>query len=332
MLTTEAPTRKKAPRKKALRKKVPRAKAPRTKAASTQATSSEAPTGIALWATTERSLRLVRWLLLLCAGVVAVWIGNGSVAAWGVALSPAPGLERSMVEMFGLDFQWAALLASVPALFWASERRIAFGLAIPLGLFAAGHGVMALTFMLVIVGVGMFHELDANEWQAASVTAAGTLLLFAVVNPWAAAIGGGAVLATHFLRREAALRALIVFLPSVIGGVLLLIFVTPVGLKPVDVVAAIGFACLGSPSLALIAGLAAFFTFASGAHPTVVLAGSVGVSVVDVPVELAPEFLAEGLTVQPGARFALVLDVGEDETSVGSTGDWTLIDRADFER
>ncbi len=278
--------------------------------------------------TCSAPIRSLLWLGLLAA---AAWLGTDSAPMWETVLSPAQGLERGVIELFGADVQWAGWLVAVPVTWWATGKRVELGLAVAAGLFASGHGLDAVSFFFACVGVGLFLELDDDErWQGEALSAAAAMLAFAFMNPWAAAIGGGIVLATHAVRKTVALPTMIVFFPSVVAALLVLVFFVGDGPSLVDGVVATGVVCLSTPVLALGVGVAAFLLSLSAVHPTAQLAHSVGVSVVDAPIEIAPELLANGLTVRSGARFALVQSVAEGEVEIAETDGWTLVDRADI--
>ena len=80
--------------------------------------------------------------------------------------------------------------------------------------------------------------------------------------------------------------------------------------------------------LSLGVGGAAFFLSFAAVHPTIDLARSVGVSIVDAPIEITPALLADGVAVRSDARFAVVQTVAEGEVEIAEAGGWILVDRA----
>ena len=278
-------------------------------------------------ATISNQARFPRIALWLAVGALAAWFGNGTTQAWRTRLTPSGAVESGLVELFGAQLQWAVLIAMVPVVFWATGKRVAAGLAISVGFLAAGHSVAGLTFLLVLAGVGLFLELDDDRWQSQATSAAAAMLAFALVSPWAALIGGGVLLLLSAIKKSVALPTLVVFFPSVIAAVLMVVFFVDGLPSLVDAIAAVGIICLSAPVLAVGVGVAALLLSFGAVHSTAVLAGSVGVFVVDAPTEIAPELISEGFAVQEGARFALVNDLGVDEVEVGRADGWILVDR-----
>lgn len=272
----------------------------------------------------------VRFGLWLIAGIVAVFVGNTTAPAWRTTLSPTGTVERSLVELFGSNVQWAGLLLAVPVMFWATGKRVEAGLAIPLGLFAVGHGIAATAFLFALVGVGIFLDIDIehDRWQSGSVTAMAFVLVFAIMSPWAGLAGGLALLVLSAVRKSVALPTLIVFFPTVVGSLLVLAYFVDGGPTLIDAIAALGMVCLTVPPLALgVGGVALLLSF-DAAHSTAILADSVGVYEVDAPIEITPDLLAEGFVVSSDARFALVQSTSNDEFAVAEADGWVLIDRS----
>ena len=271
--------------------------------------------------------RLLRSGLWLTLAAIAAWYGNGSTRAWRIRLSPDGPIERGLVELFSSYLQWAVLLAMIPVVFWASGKRVEAGLAVSVGFLAVGHGVAASTFLLALIGVGLFLEIDDATWQSQATTAAAAMIVFALVSPWACLIGAGVVLAISALKKSVALPTLVALFPAVVASLLMVVFFVDDWPTLIDAIAAVGIICLSTPLLALGVGFAALLLSFGAVHSTAVLADSVGVYVVDAPTEIAPELISEGFAVQEGARFALVNDLGVDEVEVGRADGWILVDR-----
>lgn len=266
-------------------------------------------------------------MLWLSAGVLAVWIGNTTARAFRTVLSPSGAIEQSIIELFGSGFQWAGLLALCPVIIWATGKRVETGLVIPLAMLATGHGVVAIAFMFVIIGTGLFLHLDDRAWQGPSLSAAGAMLVFAFVSPWAAVFGGGVVLIASAAKKSVALPTLVVFFPSVAAALLLLVFFVGSDASLIDAIAAIGVVALHMPVLSVGVGVAAILMTLGTPHSAGVLAESYGVHVVNAPSEIIPELLADGFVIDSNARFALVEATGEDDFVVGDADGWFLVSR-----
>ena len=281
--------------------------------------------------------RLIRSALWIAVAAIAAWFGNGSTQAWRTRLSPDDRIERGLVELFGSQLQWAVVIAMIPAVFWASGKRVEAGLAISVGFLAVGHSVTALTFLFALIGVGLFLELDDDKWQSSATSAAAVMLAFALVSPWACLIGSGVVLLVSTIKKSVALPTLVVFFPAVITAALMLAFFGDGWPTLIDAIAAVGVVALSTPLLAVGVGFAAVLLSFGAVHSTAVLASSVGVYVVDAPTEITPELISEGFAVQSGARFALVSVQSEEialddaalegAVEVGRADGWILVDR-----
>lgn len=290
--------------------------------------------------------RLIRSVLWLAVAAIATWYGSGTTRAWRARLSPEGVIEQGLVELFGSQLHWAVLIAMVPVVFWATGKRVEAGLAVSAGFLAVGYGVAALTFLLALIGVGLFLELDEDTWQSRATTAAAAMICFALVSPWACAIGAGIVLILSTIKKSVALPTLVALFPAVIASLLLIAFFrdsfpssTP---TLIDAIAAVGIVSLSIPLLAVGVGFAALLLSFGAVHSTAVLAASVGVYVIDAPTEIAPELISEGFAVQSGARFALVNsqridatandgtavdEIALDGVEIGRADEWILIDR-----
>ena len=281
------------------------------------------PLGTATSRSVPRALRSTVWI---CAGVAAVWLGNNSVAAWRTLLNPSGVIERSMIELFGSGFQWAALLALIPVMIWATGTRIETGLLVPLALLLTGNGVAAVEFLFVLVGTGLFRSLGTDDWQAASLGASGSMLIFALLNPWAAVFGLGVVALASAGKKSVALPSLVVLFPGTVAALLSLVFFTHGDPSLIDGAVAVGIVALHFSLLPVGVALVLVATSLTPVHPAAILADSFGVHVVDAPIEIAPDLLSAGFVIEPDARFALAELADGDQAVVGEADGWILVD------